>query len=56
MTEKQIQAIDLMIEDLHSRHHEIRVIAKKLNCEKELDEIKKSLLEYIDKTKNQIDE
>tara|TARA_R110000868_G_scaffold94550_1_gene260829 strand:+ start:197 stop:379 length:183 start_codon:yes stop_codon:yes gene_type:complete len=51
MTPKQKQAIDLVIEDLHTQHHEIRSIAKTLQCEKELDEIKVALLEYLYKLK-----
>lgn len=47
MTQKQKQAIDLVIEDLHTQHHEIRSIAKTLECEKELEEIKVALLEYL---------
>lgn len=47
MTPKQKQAIDLMIEDLHTQHHEIRSVAKTLQCEKELEEIKVALLEYL---------
>jgi uncharacterized protein Yka (UPF0111/DUF47 family) len=51
MTPKQKQAIDLVIEDLHTQHHEIRSVAKTLQCEKELDEIKVALLEYLYKLK-----
>jgi hypothetical protein len=47
MTKKQKQAIDLVIEDLHTSHHEIRSVAKTLQCEKELEEIKVALLEYL---------
>lgn len=47
MTPKQKQAIDLVIEDLHTQHHEIRSVAKTLQCEKELEEIKVALLEYL---------
>ena len=36
-----------MIEDLHTQHHEIRSIAKTLECEKELEEIKVAVLEYL---------
>ena len=36
-----------MIEDLHTQHHEIRSVAKTLQCEKELEEIKVALLEYL---------
>lgn len=47
MTQKQKQAIDLVIEDLHTQHHEIRSVAKTLQCEKELEEIKVAVLEYL---------
>lgn len=51
MTSKQKQAIDLVIEDLHTQHHEIRSVAKTLQCEKELEEIKVALLQYLYKLK-----
>jgi hypothetical protein len=47
MTQKELQAIDLMLEDLHTNHHEIRVIAKQLECEKELEELKINLIDYL---------
>jgi hypothetical protein len=47
MTPKQKQAIDLVIEDLHTQHHEIRSVAKTLQCEKELEEVKVAVLDYL---------
>jgi hypothetical protein len=47
MTQSKNSAIDLMLEDLHIKHHEIRVQATLLNCEKELEEIKINLIEYL---------
>ncbi len=47
MTQKELQAIDLMLEDLHTSHHEIRTTAKQLNCEKELEELKINLIDYL---------
>ena len=47
MTPGKNKAIDLMVEDLHTAHHEIRCRAKKEGCEKELDTIKHQLLDYL---------
>ena len=47
MTQKQKQAIDLLIEDLHTPRYEIRNTAKGLGCEEELEEIKITLLDYL---------
>lgn len=41
------KAIDLMIEDLHTFHHEIRCRAKNDGCETELETIKRQLLDYL---------
>jgi len=41
------RAIDLMIEDLHNAHHDIRTIAKQEGCESELNTIKSQLLDYL---------
>jgi hypothetical protein len=41
------KAIDLMVEDLHTVHHEIRCRAKGQGCENELDIIKRQLLDYL---------
>lgn len=45
--EKEVKAIDLMILDLETRHSEIRVEAKELHCEDELDFLKDFLLEVL---------
>ena len=47
MNLKKSKAIDLMIEDLHTSHHEIRSKAKGQGCENELDFIKVQLLDYL---------
>lgn len=52
MTDKKNLAIDLIIEDLHTCHHEIRIEAKNTECEKELDEIKNYLIECLYSLKN----
>ncbi len=36
-----------MLEDLHTTHHEIRTVAKKLDCESELEELKINLIDYL---------
>jgi len=41
------KAIDLMVEDLHTKHHEIRTQAMQEGCDKELDVIKRQLLDYL---------
>jgi hypothetical protein len=47
--DKWNQAIDLMIEDLYTRHIDIRIRAKKYKCEKDLDAIKEQLISYLQK-------
>jgi hypothetical protein len=47
MDHSKLKAIDLFIEDLHTKHYEIRSNAKKHGCEKELDIIKQQLLDYL---------
>ena len=47
MSKSKNTAIDLMLEDLHTKHHEIRTQASLLNCEKELEELKINLIEYL---------
>jgi len=44
---KENTAIDLMLEDLHTTHHEIRTTAKKYGCEVELEQIKCQLIDYL---------
>ncbi len=41
------QAIDLMLEDLHTKNVEVRTTVKKLGCEYELEELKINLIEYL---------
>ena len=47
MENKKLLAIDLMIEDLHTTHAGIRVQSLENDCDKELEEIKAALLEYL---------
>lgn len=47
MTQKESQAIDLMLEDLQTNHHEIRTVAKKIGCESELEQLKSQLINYL---------
>jgi hypothetical protein len=47
MTQKELQALDLMLEDLQTNHPEIRIVAKNLDCEKELDALKVEILDYL---------
>ena len=47
MNQQKSRAIDLMVEDLHTAHHEIRCRAKGEGCETELDIIKQQLLDYL---------
>jgi hypothetical protein len=47
MNLQKSRAIDLMIEDLHAIHHEIRCRAKKEGCEQELDVVKQQLIDYL---------
>lgn len=51
MTQKQNQAIDLMIKDLYTVHTDIRTEAKQLGCEDELDTIKNSVVDYLHQMK-----
>lgn len=47
MENKKLQAINLMIEDLHTSHTNIRIQSLELECDHELEEIKIALLEYL---------
>lgn len=48
MTEsKELLALDLIIEDLVTKHLQIRNIAKELQCETELDVWRDELLSYM---------
>lgn len=41
------QAIDLLLEDVYTKHPDTRINAKKLNCEAELDTIREKLVDYL---------
>ena len=47
MTQKELQALDLMLEDLQTNHPEIRTVAKELDCETELEALKNEILDYL---------
>jgi hypothetical protein len=44
---KQLEAIDLLIEDIHTPHNVIRMQAKKLGCDSELTVWQDFVLEYL---------
>ena len=44
---KQLEAIDLFIEDIKTPHSNIRMRAKKLDCDKELTVWQDFVLEYL---------
>lgn len=47
LNQSKRQAIDLMLEDLHTKNIEVRTTAKELGCEEELEEIKTNLIDYL---------
>lgn len=47
-------AINLMIENLYKKDYEIRIEAKHLNCEEELDAIKKYILDQLTTIKSNL--
>jgi hypothetical protein len=47
MNQKELQALDLMLEDLQTNHPEIRALAKTMNCEVELEALKVNMLKYL---------
>ena len=51
-TTKESMAIDLMLEDLQTTHHEIRTTAKKCGCEVEPEQIKCQLIDYLHQIKS----
>ena len=54
MKDSRIQALDLMIEDLHEKHVDIRLQARHIGCEEELDLIKEDILNYLNNKRKQI--
>lgn len=54
MGNKQIDAIDLLIEDLNIAHSDIRIKSKELRCETELDEYKNILISYLTELREQL--
>jgi hypothetical protein len=44
---KNLEAIDLLIENLQTPHSEIRVLSKKLQCDQELIVWQDFVLEYL---------
>ncbi len=47
MTNTQKEAMNLMLEDLYTKHSDIRLEAKERNCESELEDIKELLINYL---------
>jgi len=52
---KQLEAIDLLIEDLRTPHSQIRMQAKKLECDSELTIWQDFVLEYLKNIRYTID-
>ena len=52
---KQLEAIDLLIEDLRTPHSQIRMRAKKLECDSELTIWQDFVLEYLKNIRYTID-
>ena len=52
--ENQLKAIDLMLLDVKTSHPEIRIQAKNLNCEDELNAIQTEIVEYLLNLRNKI--
>jgi hypothetical protein len=48
-TARRNRALDLMLEDLYTRHTSIRVKAKEYECEEDLDFLKEKLISYLNK-------
>lgn len=47
MTNAQQEARNLMLQDLHTIHSTIRMEAKELQCEHELENLKELLINYL---------
>ncbi len=52
---KQLEAIDLFIEDICTPHSNIRTRAKKLGCNKELTVWQDFVLEYLQNIRHTLD-
>lgn len=52
---KQLEAIDLFIEDICTPHSNIRIRAKKLDCDKELTIWQDFVLEYLRNIRTTLD-
>lgn len=52
ITQQYANACDLMVEDLWEIHSRIRVMAKEMGCESELEAVKNELLEYLKGRRN----
>lgn len=44
---RDLDALDLLIEDLNTVHSDIRIVAKERGCEAELDGWKEEVIEYL---------
>lgn len=44
---KQLYAIDLLLEDVRTVNPTIRIVAKKLKCEDNLDTLKDDVIDYL---------
>lgn len=54
MSNKRIDAIDLIIEDLNIAHSDIRIKSKELGCEIELDDYKNELISYLSQLREKL--
>jgi len=52
ISQEYANACDLMVEDLWEVHSRIRVMAKELGCESELEKVKNELLVYLKEKRN----
>lgn len=52
---KQLEAIDLFIEDICTPHSNIRMQAKKMDCDKELTVWQDFVLEYLQNIRTTLD-
>lgn len=52
MSEKRILALDLLIEDLHTVHPDIRTRSKEFECEDELNELQFEIIQFLSKKRS----
>ena len=52
--DQMLDAIDIVVQSLHKRDHELRVEAKAQGCEPELDDLRSSLVQYLQDLRNDL--